>query len=78
LCRGTEKANTARCWLLVQACEAMRDGENVLSGAASTRGYVPEVCDVRLPRKALNTLIQNCPYSKPTQVGWLRIPRGAR
>ena len=78
MCRGTEKANTARSWLLVQAFEAMRDGENVLSGGASTRVYGLEVCDVKLPRKALNTLIQNCPYSKPTQVGWLRILRGAR
>jgi hypothetical protein len=57
LCRGTEKANTARCWLLVQAFEAMRDGENVLSGDVSTRLYGVEVCDVKLPRKALNTLI---------------------
>ena len=57
MCRGTEKANTARCWLLVQAFEAMRDGENVLSGDVSTRLYGVEVCDVKLPRKALNTLI---------------------
>jgi hypothetical protein len=78
LCRGTEKANTARSWLLVQASEAMRDGENVLSGGVSTRGYVPEVCDVKLPRKALNTLTLCCPYPKPTQVGWLRILKGAR
>jgi hypothetical protein len=78
LCRGTEKANTARSWLLVQAFEAMRDGENVLSGDVSTTPYGEEVCDVKLPRKALNTLTINCPYSKPTQVGWLRILRGAR
>ena len=59
-------------------CEAMRDGENVLSGAISTRVYGLEVCDVKLPRKALTTLIQNYLYPKPTQVGWLRIPKGAR
>ena len=29
--RGTEKASPARCWLLVQAFKALRDGENVLS-----------------------------------------------
>ncbi len=78
MCRGTEKANTAARWLAAQAFEAVRDGENVLSGGASPRGYVPEVCDVKLPRKALTTLTLDCPYCKPTQVGRLRIPRGAR
>ena len=78
MCRGTEKANTAPRWLGVQVCEAMRGGENALSGAMSTRVYGPEVCDVKLPRKALNTLIQSYLYPKPTQVGWLRIPKGAR
>ncbi len=78
MCRGTEKANTAGGWLPVQAVEAMRSGENALSQDVSTRVYGLEVCDVKLPRKALTTLIQNCPYSKPTQVGWLRILRGAR
>ena len=29
--RGTEKASQARCWLLVQAFKALRDGENILS-----------------------------------------------
>jgi hypothetical protein len=70
LCRGTEKANTAGCWLPVQVFEAMRDGENVLSGGTSTRSYGSEVCEVKLPRKALTTLTINCPYPKPTQVGW--------
>ena len=56
----------------------MRDGENVLSGGVSTRVHGLEVCDVKLPRKALNTLIQVYLYPKPTQVGWLRIPKGAR
>jgi hypothetical protein len=78
LCRGTEKAKSAACWLAVQASEVMRGGENVLSQGVSTRGYVPEVTDVRLPRKALTTLTSNCPYPKPTQVGRLRIPKGAR
>jgi hypothetical protein len=78
LCRGTEKANTAPCWLGVQVTEAMRVGENDLSGGMSTRVYGLEVCEVKLPRKALNTLIQNYLYPKPTQVGRLRIPKGAR
>jgi hypothetical protein len=78
LCRGTEKANAAGCWLPVQASEAMRDGENVLSEGASTTCYGGEVYDVKLPRKALNTLTINYPYPKPTQVGRLRKLRGAR
>ena len=78
MCRGTEKANTAGSWLPVQAFEAMRSGENALSRGASTRTYGSEVCDVKLPRKALTTLSLNDPYPKPTQVGWLRILKGAR
>jgi hypothetical protein len=56
----------------------MRDGENVLSVGASTTCYGGEVYDVKLPRKALNTLTINYPYPKPTQVGRLRKLRGAR
>ena len=78
MCRGTEKANAAGRWLPVQAIEAMRGGENALSSEVRTTRYDGEVHDVTLPRKALNTLTVNCPYPKPTQVGRLRIPRGAR
>ncbi len=78
MCRGTEKANTAACWFAVQVSEVLRAGENGLSRGMSTRVYGLEVCEVKLPRKALNTLIQNYLYPKPTQVGRLRILKGAR
>ena len=44
----------------------------------SRRVYGLEVVDVKLPRKALSTIIHDYLYPKPTQVGWLRIPKGAR
>lgn len=68
--RGTEKANAAGGWLPVQASEAMRDGENVLSGGVMGSFYGDEVHDVRLPRKARTTIIYDYLYPKPTQVGW--------
>ena len=58
--------------------KVLRDGENVLSRVASGRFYGIEETDVKLPRKALSTLIHYYLYPKPTQVGRLRIPRGAR
>ena len=78
MCRGTEKAKPAACWLAVQVTEVMRDGENVLSQGMSTSVYGREVVEVRLPRKALNTISQDYLYPKPTQVGRLRKLKGAR
>ncbi len=71
LCRGTEKAYTSRRLVVpVQASEVLRDGENILNQGVSTRVYGLEVVEVKLPRKALNTLNPNYLYPKPTQVGW--------
>jgi hypothetical protein len=70
LCRGTEKARSAGSWLPVQVFEAKRNGENVPSEGTSPRSYGSEVAEVKLPRKALTTLISIYPYPKPTQVGW--------
>ena len=58
--------------------EVLRGGENVLSRVASGRFYGIEETDVKLPRKALSTLTHHYLYPKPTQVGKLRILRGAR
>ena len=68
--RGTEKASPARCWLLVQAFEALKGGENTLSRGVSTSCHGSEVGDVKLPRKALYPLRHDGLYPKPTQVGW--------
>jgi hypothetical protein len=68
--RGTEKASQARCWLLVQAFEVLRTGENGLSQGVSASCYGSEVGDVKLPRKALYPLRHHGLYPKPTQVGW--------
>lgn len=63
---------------MVEATEVMRNGENILSQGASASRYVCEVVEVTLPRKARSTISQSNPYPKPTQVGRLRIPKGAR
>ena len=44
----------------------------------NTRHYGVEAVDVILPRKAVDVLKMCDPYPKPTQVGGLSIPRGAR
>ena len=69
MCRGTEKAKFAGCWLPVQAFEVMRSGENALSQGVMGSCYGGEGTEVKLPRKALTTLIFNYLYPKPTQVG---------
>ena len=53
---GRRRQSPAGCWLPVQVFEVLRDGENVLSSGTSTTSYGREVVDVRLPRKALNTI----------------------
>lgn len=42
----------------------------------STRGYVPEVVEVKLPRKALNTLIHNAPVPETDTGGMVENTKG--
>ncbi len=47
-----------------------------MSGGVSTRGYVPEVIEVKLPRKALNTLIDEIPVPETDTGGMVENTKG--
>ena len=54
----------------------MRDGENILSQGVSTRVYGLEVVEVKLPRKALNTLSHALPVPETDTGGVVENTEG--